>query len=99
MPLLSGLLHTLPYDKLHSIKHSKSYNAQHKKPSKWSIYGYSIIKLEEDVTFHVGWRPDDMKEHHAKKGEYLVQCPLQPPSIVTSWAELRKNYRVFRNQS
>lgn len=99
MPLLSGLLYTLPYEKLKDIKHSKSYNVQHKTPGERSMFGFTAIKLEEDVTFHVGWRPDDMKEYQAKKGEYLVQTPTQPPTIIKSWAELRSTYRVFRNKS
>lgn len=99
MPLLSGLLYSLSYDDLKSIKHSKSYQAQHKQPDKRHLFGYTVIKLEEDVTFHVGWRPDDLKENQAKKGEYLAQCPTQPPNIVKSWAELRKTYHVFQNKS
>ncbi|MCC2248919.1 hypothetical protein JUJ52_02970 [Virgibacillus sp. AGTR] len=98
MPLISGLLYSLPYENLQSIKHAKSYDAQHKTPSERNLFGYTAIKLEEDVTFYVGWRPDDMKEYRAKKGEYLVQCPMQPPNIIKSWTELRMKYHVFQNK-
>ena len=99
MPLLSGLLFKTPFEHLTDIKHTKHYTGQHKDPSERSMFGYSIIKLDEDVTYHVGWRQDDMKAYHAKKGEYLVQCPLQPPSIVKTWAELQTTYHIFRNRS
>lgn len=99
MALFSGLLYSTPYKELEDIKHSKSYDAQAKKVEERSIFGYKVIKLSEDVVFYVGWRNDDMKEYHAKKGEYLVQAPMQPPKIVSTWGELREKYKVFQNKS
>lgn len=97
MTLLSGLIYNLPYEHLDHIKQTKSYMAQHKTPNKRSIFGYKVIKLDQDVTYKVGWRENDMKEFHAKKGEYLTQCPGQPPNIIKTWSELQATYRVFRN--
>ena len=96
MPLLSGLLYQLPHQHIEDVKHTKCYDAQHKRPDMRSMFGYTIVKLAEDVTYRVGWRDDSMQEFQAKTGDYLIQCPGQPPSIVKTWAELRSTYHIFR---
>lgn len=96
MALLGGLIYTNNVQNIGELKHSKIYNAQSKEKGDYSMFGYVAIKLEEDVTFYVGWRPDEMTEYNAKKGEYLVQTVMQPPRIVKSWDELRTKYKVFQ---
>lgn len=97
MALLSGLIYSLPYKDIQEVKHSKHYYAQAKEPSDRSMFGYEVVKLEEDVIYYVGWRTDNMQEYHAKKGEYLVQTAMQPPRIINNWNQLRAAYKVFKN--
>lgn len=98
MALVTGLLYSLPFQKLTDVKHSKHYHAQAKDLRDRSMFGYEVIKLEQDVVYYVGWRVDSMSEYHAKMGEYLVQAPMQPPRIVKTWQQLRQAYKVFQNQ-
>ena len=98
MPLLSGLLYTANVKNILDLKHTKSYVAQHKNPSERSMFGYTVIKLDQDVTYYVGWREDSMTEYNARKGEYLTQTAGQPPEIIKSWNELRAKYKVFQNK-
>jgi hypothetical protein len=98
LPLLTGLLYTTNVSDILKLKHTKSYDAQHKTPSEQSIFGYKVIKLDQDVTYYVGWRPNEMRAFHAKKGEYLTQTVGQPPNIVKTWSELRCKYKVFQNK-
>ncbi|MCR6108600.1 hypothetical protein HXA34_20130 [Salipaludibacillus agaradhaerens] len=97
MALIGGLMYSTPYEKLTDAKHTKYYQAQAKKPQERHIFGYKIIKLDEDFTFYVGWTQRDMKKYNAKKGDYIVQCPIQPPIVIKTWAEVRSKYHVFRN--
>ncbi|OEH53019.1 hypothetical protein AQ616_18450 [Oceanobacillus sp. E9] len=96
--LLSGLLYSKNVEDITVLKHSKKYVAQSKNPTSRSMFGYTVIKLNEDVTFHVGWRKDDLKEYKALKGEYLAQTIMQPPTVIKSWDELRRSFKVFRNE-
>ncbi|MCC2248825.1 hypothetical protein JUJ52_02480 [Virgibacillus sp. AGTR] len=95
---MTGLLYSKNVDNILNLKHSKRYEAQHKNLSDRSYLGYTVIKLDEDVTFYIGWREDDMKEYKAFKGDYLVQTIMQPPEIIKTWYELRIKYKVFQNK-
>ncbi|AUJ26579.1 hypothetical protein [Virgibacillus dokdonensis] len=98
MPLLTGLLYTTNVSDILKLKHTNSYVAQHKTPHNRSLFGYSVIKLDQDVTYYVGWKEDSMTEYNARKGEYLIQTPGQPPEVIKSWNELRTKYKVFQKK-
>lgn len=96
--MISGVLFTTNVKNILELPHEKRYNAAIRKPTSrieaW--FGYRVIKLTKDVTWYAGWRPDGMEEFTAKKGDYLVQCLGNPPKIIKTWVELRRDYKVFQ---
>lgn len=97
MPLAIGLLYQTPFKQLTDLQHKKHYRAQARERRDRHTFGYDIVKLDQDVTWFAGWTNNDMKEYTAQKGEYLVQCFMQPPRVVKTWADLKKEFHVFRN--
>lgn len=97
MTLVGGLITRANFEKLTDLAHTTHYRAQARLRSDQHMFGYDIIKLDQDVTWHAGWRVDKLNEFTAKKGEYLVKCTDHPPRRIETWTQVKKEFHVFRN--
>lgn len=97
MTLVSGLITRSKFERLTDLAHTKHYRAQARNRSDQHMYGYDIIKLDQDVTWCAGLRDEKLTEFTANKGEYLVKCHGQPPRRIKNWTQLKQEFHVFRN--